>query len=93
MEGSVKYKKQRQELPFSLCLVWGAIGKEYVIKHYRYGVIKTRYPDMTRIVASKKQRGCRNLFREAVAFAKTIIADPVKKQEWQKKLQRELILP
>lgn len=69
-------------------LITGAIGKEYVIKHYRYGVIRTKYPDMTHIVASLRQRKCRDLFKEAVAYARAIIADPVKKTAWQKKLRK-----
>ena len=43
---------------------------------------------MSRIIASASQRKCRNLFREAVAYAKTVIADPVKKEKWQKRLKR-----
>ena len=75
-------------LPFSLTLVRGAIGKEFVIKHYSYGAIRTRYPDMTRIIASAKQRKCRNLFKEAVEYAKQVIADPAEKAAWQKRLRR-----
>jgi hypothetical protein len=44
----------------------------------------TKFPDMTRIKASAGQHKCRNLFREAVTYAKTVIADKVKKKEWQK---------
>ena len=77
----------RKYLPFSLTFVQGAIGKEYVIKHYRYGAVKTKFPDMTRIIASAGQRKCRNLFKEAVAYAKTVIADPVKKAAWEKKVK------
>ena len=48
----------------------------------------TKYPDMTKIKASAKQRTCRNLFREAVVYAQMVIADPVLKAAWQKKLRR-----
>ena len=48
----------------------------------------TKYPDMTKIIASAKQRTCRNLFREAVVYAQMVIADPVLKAAWQKKLRR-----
>ena len=75
-------------LPFSLTLVRGAIGKEFVIKHYSYGAIRTKYPDMTRIIATAKQRKCRNLFKEAVEYAKQVIADPEAKAAWQKRLRR-----
>lgn len=73
----------------SLKLVYGAIGKEYVIKHYSYGAIKTKFPDMSRIIASPQQRKCRDLFKEAVAYAKTLIADKYKKAEWKKRIKRK----
>ena len=78
---------KKEKIPLLLTWIRGAIGKEFVIKHYRYGVVKTKFPDMTRIIASVQQRKCRNLFKEAVAYAKTVIADPVKKKEWQKKVR------
>ncbi|MEP7109688.1 MAG: hypothetical protein ABI760_16960 [Ferruginibacter sp.] len=43
---------------------------------------------MTKIIASPKQRTCRNLFREAVVYAKSVIADKEMKKEWQKRLRR-----
>jgi hypothetical protein len=80
--------KRRTKLPFRLRMIQGAMGKSYVIKHYKWGIIMTRYPDMTKIKASAKQRACRNLFQEAVVYAQTVIADPVLKAAWQKKLRR-----
>ncbi|MEP7110798.1 MAG: hypothetical protein ABI760_22580 [Ferruginibacter sp.] len=80
--------KNRVKLSFIQRMIQGAIGKEYVIKHYRYGIIKTKFPDMTKIIASPGQRKCRNLFREAVVYAKSVIADKEKKKEWQKRLRR-----
>ena len=78
---------KREKIPILLTWIRGAINKEFVIKHYRYGVVMTKFPDMTRIIASAQQRKCRNLFKEAVAYAKTVIADPVKKKEWEKKVK------
>ena len=78
---------KREPIPLLLTWTRGAIGKEFVIKHYRYGVVKTKFPDMTKIIASASQRKCRNMFKEAVAYAKTVMADPVKKKEWQKKIK------
>ena len=69
-------------------MIRGSIGKQFVIKHYGRRVIMTKFPDMSGIEASPDQRICRNLFKEAVAYAKTVIADPVRKKEWQKKLRR-----
>jgi len=84
-----KIKRRPSNLPLLLTFVRGAIGKEYVIKHYRYGIIKTKYPDMTKIVASEKQRSCRDLFKEAVAKAKKVMADPVQKAAWKKKVRQK----
>src|SRR6478672_1761166 len=75
-------------LPFNLTFVRGQIGKQYVIKHYSYGAIRTKYPDMTRIVTSIEQRKCRDLFAEAVAYAKEVIANVKLKEAWQKRLRR-----
>jgi hypothetical protein len=63
----------------------------YVIKHLhrsrkgrrkKVKVILTKFPDMSRVVASPKQRQQRNLFKEAEAFAKKVIAHPELKQAW-----------
>ena len=79
---------KRKKLPLSLLMIRGGIGKQFVIKHYKWGIIMTKFPDMSGIVASKGQRRCRNIFKEAVAYARKVIADPVLKNEWQKKLRR-----
>ena len=70
-------------------MIRGSIGKLFCIKHYNWGIIKTKFPDMTRIIASPGQRKCRDLFREAVAYAKTVIIDKEKKKEWQKRLKKK----
>ena len=87
-----KIKRRPSNLPLLLTFIRGAIGREYVIKHYRWGIIKTKYPDMTKIVASEKQRNCRDLFREAVAKAKIVMADPVQKAAWKKKVRKQHLL-
>jgi len=43
---------------------------------------------MSRVTASARQRKCRNDFKEAVDFARQVIADPVLKATWQKRLRR-----
>ena len=78
----------KKELPLSLKLIRGAIGKEFVIKHYKDGAVRTNFPDMSGIVASPRQRKCRNLFKDAVAYAKEVIADAERKSTWQKKLRK-----
>lgn len=81
-------KRKPCKLPWLLTFVRGAIGKEYVIKHYRYGIIKTKYPDMTRIVASKAQRSCRDLFKAAVKKAQKVMDDPQQRAAWLKKVRQ-----
>ena len=44
----------------------------------------TKFPDMSQITASAHQRRCRNLFKEAVAYAKAINNDPDKKKAYLK---------
>ncbi|MFT3911083.1 MAG: hypothetical protein QM737_16810 [Ferruginibacter sp.] len=44
---------------------------------------------MKNIIPSTKQRTQRSLFKEAVAYAKRIISDPVIKTLWQKKIKRK----
>ena len=82
------WKRNKYGVPEHLLNVQGGFKNHFVIKHYKYGVIKTKWPDMSRIISSTGQRKCRNLFKEAVAYAKTVIADPVKKAEWQKRIRR-----
>jgi len=48
----------------------------------------TKFPDMSGIIASVRQRRCRNLFAKAVEYAKSVIADPELKAAWQKKIRR-----
>jgi hypothetical protein len=72
-----------KKIPFGFTLIKGAIGKKFVVKHYRKGAIMTRYPDMTKIVASKKQESCRRLFKEASAYAVSIIGDEAKKEAFR----------
>ncbi|MCW3091396.1 MAG: hypothetical protein JWP81_2465 [Ferruginibacter sp.] len=76
---------KKLKLSLSLRLVRGAIGKRIVIKHYSYGIIKTKFPNMTNIVATPAQCQCRSLFKEAVTFASSIMADPIEKKRWQQK--------
>ncbi|MEO8853729.1 MAG: hypothetical protein ABI359_08120 [Ginsengibacter sp.] len=90
-QASIIYLKQNIQMKkqsFPACCISGAIGKKIVFKQYRNGTVITRYPDMTRIVASGEQRECRNLFKDAVAFAKEIVNDPVKKKIYAKKIKK-----
>lgn len=72
----------------SFMKISGAIGKTLVHKQYKDGEVVTKFPDMTRIIASPGQRTYRDLFREAVAYAREINNDPEKKKAYQKKIGR-----
>lgn len=69
-------KRSRPILPLSLRMIQGAIGKQFVIKHYRYGVVKTKFPDMSAITVSAGQRNCRDIFAAASKMASAIYKDP-----------------
>jgi hypothetical protein len=71
-------------------MIRGAIGKSVVVKHYKgRRIVVTHFPDMSGIVATGKQRVRRNLFREAVVWAKWIIADEGRKLAFRNTLPRK----
>lgn len=61
----------------------GHINKQIVYKSYPQGVFATSYPDMSKVKPSELQLAEKSRFSKAVAYAKAIIADPVKKAELQ----------
>ena len=72
-----------------LMLIRGAIGKKFVVKHYKgRKIVITKYPDMSGIVPSAKQKACRALFREAVVYAKWIVEDAERKEAFRNDLPR-----
>jgi hypothetical protein len=68
--------------------VQGHIGKEFVVKKYGKKTVITRYPDMSGIKPSKLQKVKRSRFAEAVAYAQTIIRNPVLKTQYAKKVKK-----
>ena len=75
-------------LPPSLFQVRGAIGKQFVMKRYGNKTVVTRYPDMSGIVPSTKQKVGRRLFARAVRYAQSIYWKPSLKAEWRRRLRR-----
>lgn len=72
-----------------LTLIRGAIGKKFVVKHYKgRKIVITKYPDMSGIIPSAKQRLRRELFREAVEYAKWIVEDEERKKAFRNTLPR-----
>ncbi|MCU7552655.1 hypothetical protein OCK74_26280 [Chitinophagaceae bacterium LB-8] len=80
-----------------LGILRGTIGKCFVVKHYKGNkkkkwkkrIVITKYPDMSGVVASEKQRERRDLFKEAVVYARWILSDPEQKKAFRKTLPRK----
>ncbi|MCU7549362.1 hypothetical protein OCK74_09570 [Chitinophagaceae bacterium LB-8] len=93
----VVIKDGKQVPRLLLGMIRGSIGKCFVVKHYRGNkkkkwkkrIVITKYPDMSRIVASEKQRVRRDLFKEAVVYAQWILSDPEQKKAFRKTLPRK----
>ncbi|MCU7552483.1 hypothetical protein OCK74_25410 [Chitinophagaceae bacterium LB-8] len=93
----VVIKDGKQVPRLLLGMIRGTIGKCFVVKHYRGNkkkkwkkrIVITKYPDMSRIVASEKQRVRRDLFKEAVVYAQWILSDPERKEAFRKSLPRK----
>ena len=81
-----------KRLPFILRNLRGAIGKRFVIKHYKYEIIKTKFPNMKNIIPSEAQKQRRRLFRLAVKYAQSIYANSALKEEKRKLLRRPKLL-
>jgi hypothetical protein len=60
----------------------GKIGNDFVIKQYKGRTIVTKYPDMSKVVPSKKQKKSQAKFAKAVAFAREVINTPALKEQW-----------
>ena len=65
----------------------GTLGKQLVFKQYKDKTVVTRYPDMSKVKPSKAQKEKRSVFAEAVAYARDINRNPVKKAKYAKKVQ------
>jgi hypothetical protein len=66
----------------------GSIQKVLVVKQYASKTILTSYPDRKRVIYSENQKAYQSRFAEAVAYARSIISDPVKKAEYTKCLPK-----
>ena len=77
-----------KKVPLIYNFISGAIGKKIVVKQYSNGIVLTKFPDMTNIKASPGQHQCRNIFKEAVAFARAINNDPEQKRLWKQKCMK-----
>ncbi|MES2329618.1 MAG: hypothetical protein V4539_08450 [Bacteroidota bacterium] len=64
----------------------GAVAKQLVFKTYAGKTIVSKFPDMSAVKPSVAQKSRRELFREAVIYARAINNDPVAKQKYALKL-------
>ncbi|MBC6491295.1 hypothetical protein ACFSQD_13945 [Flavihumibacter stibioxidans] len=67
----------------------GAVGKVIVFKQFNNQTLATKYPDRSAVKLTISQQSCQNIFREAVAFASSVMADQQRHQEWVKKLSNK----
>ena len=65
--------------------VRGAIGKQVVVRVRNGKTFISKYPDMSNVKPSEKQLAQKIRFAKAVAFAKSITSDPVKKAAYKVK--------
>ena len=65
----------------------GQIGQQIVVKQYGNKTVISKYPDMSKVKASIKQKKNRSVFKEAVAYAKSINKDPEKRKDYLLKLK------
>lgn len=70
-----------------LAAISGHIGKEIVIKDYGDKMVVSKYPDMSKVKASKAQKKQRKVITEANNFASSVLRDPKLKKKFEKKLK------
>jgi|SRR5579863_640815 len=62
----------------------GKIGK-LIFKHNKFGTTSVGLPpDRSNVIPTKGQKKLRNNFAKAVAYAKSVLRDPVKAEKYQK---------
>ncbi len=61
----------------------GSVNKQLVLKQYGKTTVISTYPDMSHVIKTEKQKKENHRFREAVAYAKMQMADPIAKAEYQ----------
>jgi hypothetical protein len=67
--------------------VSGHIGKTLVVKQYKGKIVISNFPARSRKKPTKAQKAQRMHFQDAVAYAKEIISDPLKKNAYSRKLK------
>ncbi|MXV52882.1 hypothetical protein GS399_18060 [Pedobacter sp. HMF7647] len=65
----------------------GQYDKKVVVKHWRGKTILTAYPDMSEVIPSPAQLAEKNRFKDAVAYARSVISDPQRAAVYRTKVQ------
>ena len=68
-------------------VISGSIGKEVVFKRYKDKTVVSKFPDMSKVKATKRQKNQRKQITEANAYASTINRDPKLRAKYEKKLK------
>ena len=63
----------------------GSFSRLITFKQYNGRTIVSHYPDMSKVVYTKAQIAERFRFKQAVAYARAVIADPQRKKTYAKK--------
>ncbi len=66
----------------------GSIGKQLVFKVYGNTTVVSKHPDMSKVKPSRRQTEKQVLFKQAVAYAQSIIRNPEKRQAYAAKLPK-----
>lgn len=68
--------------------VSGKLAKTVVYKQYVDKIVMAKYPDMSKVKHTEKQKGEQSRFQKAVAYAKQVLATPAKKRAYLKKTEK-----
>ena len=71
-----------------LAALQGAIGKELVVKQYADKVVITKYPDMSKVKCSERQKEQREKMKEANAYARSVLVNPELKALYETYLEK-----
>lgn len=68
--------------------VSGKIGGQLIIKQYSYGTVISAMPGMSKVKKTPRQKSAQQKFADAVAYARSISRNPVKKGAYAIKLKK-----
>jgi len=67
----------------------GAIGKELVYKKINGKTYAVKYPDMSHVEFNTLQKKYQNLFASAIAYARSVLNDPMQEAAYRKKINND----